>query len=97
MIERNNKITPNKTNDNSKWEYFLINICFSELYLLKSIISTQNDVVREVRAESAEEYAAAIIPIINQMPTYSGSPEFKAILGNNISASDGIAKPISEE
>ena len=44
-------------------------ICFSELYFLKSIISTQNDVV-EVRAESAEEYAAAIIPIINKMPTY---------------------------
>ena len=35
---------------------------------MKSIISTQNDVVREVRAESAEEYAAAIIPIINKMP-----------------------------
>ena len=67
------------------------------IILLKSMISTQNDVVREVKAESAEEYAAAIIPIINKMPTYSGSPEFKAILGNNISASDGIAKPISEE
>ena len=38
-----------------------------------------------------------IIPIINKMPTYSGSPEFKAILGNNISASEGTAKPISEE
>ena len=63
---------------------------------MKSIISTQNDVVREVRAESAEEYAAAIIPIINKMPTYQ-VVEFKAILGNNISASEGIAKPISEE
>ena len=44
---------------------------------MKSIISTQNDVVREVRAESAEEYAAAIIPIINKIPTYRAMIELQ--------------------
>ena len=37
-------------------EYFLIKFAF-KLYFLKSMISTQNDVVREVKAESAEERA----------------------------------------
>ena len=86
-------ITINKTKDISRWTYFLVLICLFGSCLWNSIISTQNDVVKEVRAESALEYAAAIIPIIKRIPTKTGSPVLRAILGNNISGLFGTVKP----
>ena len=35
-------------------------------------ISTQKEVVKDVNAESADEYAAAIKPIKNKSPTING-------------------------
>ena len=75
----------------------LVLICFFFSCFSNSIISTQNEVVKDVRAESALEYAAAMIPIIKRTPTYSGNPELRAIFGNNISGSSGILNPISFE
>ena len=48
------------------------------------MISIQKDVVSEVKAESALEYAAATIPNKKIIPTNWGNPEFKAIFGKEI-------------
>ena len=88
VIEIN--ITPNSNSDMNRCTYFLILICFFGSCFSNSSISTQNDVVSEVSAESALEYAAAIIPTINNTPTYSGSPALRAMFGNSMSGLLGI-------
>ena len=45
-------------------------------------ISTQNEVVRDVKALSALLYAAAIKPNIKVIPKKPPSPELSAISGN---------------
>tara|TARA_B100000131_G_C18121869_1_gene613210 strand:- start:2260 stop:2559 length:300 start_codon:yes stop_codon:yes gene_type:complete len=68
LIALKSKITANKIKENKKWTCFLVFTCFFDSFFLKSKISIQNAVVRDVSAESALEYAAAIIPIIKSIP-----------------------------
>ena len=46
-------------------------------------MSTQKEVVSDVKALSALLYAAAISPKINTIPKNSPNPDLKAISGNN--------------
>ena len=64
------------------WIIFLVLIDDSlELSIFN--ISTQKEVVSDVKALSALLYAAAISPKINTIPKNSPNPDLKAISGNN--------------
>ena len=62
-MKSNNTITEKIKTENDKWTYFLL-IMLNLSWTLIFNMSTQKDVVNDVKAESALEYAAAIKPKI---------------------------------
>ena len=78
-MKSNNTITEKIKIENDKWTYFLL-IMLNLSWTLIFNMSTQKDVVNDVKAESALEYAAAIKPkikiiIIPKVPILKYSAE----------------------